>query len=345
MSTGYPPSVTDDLAHLTARLPRPRGPISYEVVGALASYSPGEIEFVMPSRRADPFGADSQLALHVCYELHYRGFDGVDAEWEWDPDLIRLRNALERPFLARLRSEVGDRNDAVAVLDSLCVDAPDGDGFSYYLRDFGTWDNFREYFAHRSIYHLKEADPHAWVIPRLSGRPKAGIVAVEFDEFGGGRAERIHSTLFADLMRAADLDPGYLAYVDCVPAEALAIVNFMSMCGLHRSLRGAIVGILAAAEVTSPPGSRRTVEALERLGAPQQCIHFYAEHVEADAVHEQVMRREVVQGLLDQEPALAHDVVFGIMGSEILENRLTDYVLGAWRRGSSSLMQVHPALA
>ena len=63
-------------------------------------------------------------------------------------------------------------------------------------------------FAHRSIYHLKEADPHAWVIPRLRGRAKAALVAVEFDEYGAGRADRAHAQLFADLLQAADLSDG-----------------------------------------------------------------------------------------------------------------------------------------
>ena len=42
----------------------------------------------------------------------------------------------------------------------------------------------REYFVHRSLYHLKEGDPHAWAIPRLTGQAKASFVAVEFDEYG-----------------------------------------------------------------------------------------------------------------------------------------------------------------
>ena len=42
---------------------------------------------------------------------------------------------------------------------------------------------------HRSLYHLKEGDPHAWAIPRLTGQAKASFVAVEFDEYGGGRGE------------------------------------------------------------------------------------------------------------------------------------------------------------
>ncbi|HWI37331.1 MAG TPA: M48 family metalloprotease, partial [Burkholderiales bacterium] len=61
---------------------------------------------------------------------------------------------------------------------------------------------------------LKEADPHAWVIPRLYGRAKAAMVAIEFDEFGGGRADEIHAQLFADLMADLGLETAYGHYVD-----------------------------------------------------------------------------------------------------------------------------------
>jgi len=91
----------------------------------------------------------------------------------------------------------------------------------------------------------------------------------------------------ADLMDAAGLDSTYLAYVDTVSADALASVNLMSLFGLHRELRGAAVGHFASTEITSSPGSRRLVQALERMGAPEPCVGFYREHVEADAVHEQ----------------------------------------------------------
>lgn len=79
------------------------------------------------------------------------------------------------------------------------------------------------------------------------------MVAVEFDEFGAGRADEIHAELFADLMADLELDTAYGHYVDAAPAEALATVNLMSLLGLHRALRGALVGHFAAVEVTSPP--------------------------------------------------------------------------------------------
>jgi hypothetical protein len=301
---------------------------------------PGELP--LPGAEADPYGEDLTLALHVCYELHYRGFRAVRPEWEWQPDLLRLRAELERIFLAALRSEVDGGDDVAAVLDPLLVEPIPGTGVSHLLRDKGTLGQLREYFVHRSIYHLKEADPHAWVIPRLSGQAKASLVAVEFDEFGGGRADRVHAQLYADLLSAAELNPGYLHYLDIVPAPAIAVVNLMSLFGLHRALRGALVGHFTAAEITTAPSAYRMSLALQRLGLPEACVRFYTEHIEADAVHEQVMRHDVLGDLLGREPELAGDVVFGIQATEHLEARLADHLLSAWGAGSTSLREPLP---
>jgi hypothetical protein len=316
-------------------LPSPRGPMSAAVVEALRGRGavPAEVG------TADPYGDDLQLTLTICYELHYRGWAGVSDAWEWSPDLLRLRNGLEDRFLTALRSDADGDADVASLLDDLLVEPVDGSGVTHFLRDEGEWWQVRELFAHRSIYHLKEADPHAWVIPRLRGRAKAALVAVEFDEFGGGRAERMHSRLFADLLAGAGLDPSYLGYLDAVPAPMLANVNLMSMFGLHRGLRGALVGHFAAAEITTAPSAQRMVHTLERLGADPACVHFYAEHIEADAVHEQVMRHDVVDDLLHHEPELAADVAFGIRATDYLEERFGEQLLGCWRRGKTSLLK------
>jgi hypothetical protein len=325
-----------------AVLPAPRGPLSEAVVAALRE-EPSDAPWPLAlARAADPLGEDAQLALHVCYELHYRGFDAVSAEWEWNPELLRLRSVLERGFEQELRSGVEGGDDLAGVLDGLLVEPVDASGVSHFLRDRGEWWQMREYLVHRSIYHLKEADPHAWVIPRLRGTAKAALVAVEYDEFGGGRGEDMHSQLFADLLEAADLSPGYLRYLDDVPVHIIAAVNMMSMFGLHRRLRGALVGHFAAAEITTAPSAQRMTKALERMGAGEACTRFFTEHIEADAVHEQVMRRDVIGDLLDREPELTADVVFGVQATELLEQRLGDHLLGSWGAGRSSLRQPLP---
>ncbi|MBV9089060.1 MAG: iron-containing redox enzyme family protein [Mycobacteriaceae bacterium] len=320
-------------------LPRPLGPLSAAVLGQLAG-TPSMAAVAAPVGDWDPYGLDLQLALYTCYELHYRGFAGVDAAWEWHPPLLALRAQLEDTFIDQVRRDVGDvggSDTAAAEMAALSVEPVDGEGPSYYLRDEGTWEQMCEYFVHRSLYHLKEADPHAWAIPRLTGQAKASFVAVEFDEYGGGRGEHVHQQLYADLLAAAGLDDSYLGYLDAVPGATLATVNLMSYFGLHRSMRAAAIGHFAATEITSSPGSRRLVDALERMGAPPACIRFYHEHVEADAVHEQIVRSDVVGDLVAREPHLDRMVVFGMRARDVVENRLADHIMARWRAGQTSL--------
>jgi hypothetical protein len=310
--------------------PEPRGPVSDTIVTMLGARPPSS-RTLPKIRAADPFGEDLHLALHACYELHYQGFAGVDPGWEWDPSLLELRGALERTFLDGLRSEAAGGDDVAGALDGLLVEPVNPGGIARHLRRTGERWQLREYVAHRSIYHLKEADPHAWLIPRLRGRAKAALVAVEFDEFGGGRAERMHARLFADLMEEVGLDPSYGAYVDLAPAPMLAITNMMSLFGLHRGLRGAMVGHFAAAEITTAPSARRYARALRHLGVGERGIRFFTEHVEADAVHEQVLRHDVVGDLLRNDPGLASDIVLGVQATGLLEERFDAHVLGCWQ--------------
>jgi hypothetical protein len=319
------------------QLPEPRGPLSQAVVSTLTGSNGARSVTESMVRRGDPYGDDLQLALYLCYELHYRGFAGARSDLEWNVELLKLRALLEERFLASLRADATRHTDPADALAGLLVEPAGGRGPSYHLKRAGELWQMREYAALRSLYHLKEADPHAWVIPRLRGRSKAAMVAVEFDEFGGGRPERIHARLWAELMTDLGLDVDYGRYVDAAGAEALLVVTMMSLFGLHRSLRGALVGHFATVEVTSSPASRRMVDAMVRLGAGPAAVRFYAEHVEADAVHEQVVRRDVIGGLLDEEPHLAADVAFGIDATVWAEDRLGDHLITAWQRGRSGL--------
>ncbi|WP_084263259.1 iron-containing redox enzyme family protein [Actinomadura formosensis] len=325
--------------------PLPRGPLSQAVITALRAGPPPGDPALLPAgaaASADPYGEDLQLALHTCYELHYQGFTGVDPDWEWDPALLRLRGALETVFLAALRRDTPGGTDVQAALEELLVEPVDAQGVSHHLRDHGERWQVREHAALRAIYHLKEADPHAWVIPRLRGRAKTALVAVENDEFGGGRPEMMHQGLYAGLLDDLGLDSSYGAHVDAAPAVMLATVNMMSLFGLRRSLRGALVGHFAAAEITTAPSARRMAAALQRLGAGPRARLFYTEHIEADAVHEQVLRHDVIGALLDAEPDLAGDVTLGVRATGLLEDRLAARLLGSWGAGRSALRRPLP---
>ena len=340
------------------RLPEPRGPLSEMVVarlgGAPRSLSAGH------TAHDDPLsGEDLHLSLYICYELHYRGFEGVDERWEWEPSLLAFRATLERIFEAGLRGAVpyvapeGPIEEALT--RAIAEDA--SPSLSRYLAASGTLDQFREFVVHRSAYQLKEADPHSWAIPRLDGGAKAALVEIQAEEYGSGKAEEMHAELFRASMRGLGLDATYGAYLDHIPGFTLATVNLMSFFGLHRRWRGAIVGHLALFEMTSTEPNARYAEALRRLGAGPSVIRFYDEHVEADAGHEIVAARGMAGGLIAGEPALAPDVLFGARSLLMLEGLFATRLLEAWRGGRSSLrlpidrerddaaLQLHPAAA
>ncbi|MFD0069318.1 iron-containing redox enzyme family protein, partial [Streptomyces sp. NPDC127574] len=200
-------SLTSHPATTRAGLVQGRGPLSQAALSSLHTGRPPayEPETVQDS---DPWGDDLQLALYLLYELHYRGFEGVDDNREWDPDLLRLRQEMEARFLQALQSDLADGPRTVQdAFDPLLLEPVDlSDSLSHQLEVAGENWQLREYAALRSLYHLKEADPHVWVIPRLTGRAKAAMVAIEYDEFGAGRADRIHAQLFAELMDDLGLD-------------------------------------------------------------------------------------------------------------------------------------------
>ena len=104
----------------------------------------------------------------------------------------------------------------------------------------------------------------------------------------------------------------------------------MSLFGLHRRLRGAALGHLAAFEATSSLPSRKMVQGLERLDFPAELVDYYAEHVEADAIHEQLAVRTICGSLLEEEPQLEESVWFGAFTCLDLEDRFGRTMLDRW---------------
>ncbi|MQA32465.1 iron-containing redox enzyme family protein [Modestobacter roseus] len=333
------------------RLPKPRGPLSAALCADLAGDSIGPATVAtaeaLAAAATDPLSdEDLQLSLAICYELHYQGFDDVDDAWEWHPELLRLRALLEDVHLRALQTLVRglglDADLPEATVDrqlAAVIAADDGPSLSRYMAKEGTADQWREYLALRSVYHLKEGDPHTWAIPRITGRSKAAMVEIQADEYGGGAPERMHSRLFAGMMRDLGLDDGYGALWDDAPAVAFTSVNTMSLFGLHRRWRGACLGHLAAVEMTSSEPSRRYSAGLRRLGFGPETSVFYDEHVEADAVHEQIAAVDMCGSLVAEQPALATDVLFGAQCSLALDGLTAGYLLAAWESGRSGLRQ------
>jgi heme oxygenase-like protein len=332
-------------------MPAPRGPVSEALFAQLHEPPTGRIAPWEIERSHGPLDdEDLQLSLYCCYELHYGGLPGIDDRWEWDPGLLRLRATLEDTFEHALLEQIGPPLDSAAPEEMdlalrAIADADDSPSLSKLVERHASVEQVNEFLIHRSAYQLKEADPHSWALPRLSGPPKAALVEIQADEYGGGRPERIHATMFARSMEALDLDSEPGAYLDAIPGVTLATVNLMSFLGLHRRWRGAIVGHLALFEMTSSIPNRRYANGLRRLGFGQDATAFFDEHVEADAVHEQVAAVDLAGGLARQDPRLGPDILWGARALASLDARWALAVLDAWQRERSSLLAPRVSLA
>jgi heme oxygenase-like protein len=283
---------------------------------------------------ADGFGDDLQLALYLAYEGHFRRLGAVD---EWDPVLIAFRRRLEDAFLAELQRRVGrdvrrtirERTDLRRAIPAL-IEADTGPSLSRYMEVHGTLQQMRDFALHRSAYQLKEGDAHTLGISRLGGRAKQILAAIQAGEYGADEPDRVmHSELFAQTMRGLGLDDRPNASLDRLPASALMVSNLISMFGLNRRWRGALVGHLAVFEMTSVVPMGRYGRALERLGADEATRRFYDVHVMADAEHE-LMALDMACALAEDEPALVGDIVFGAYAVLAVEREFAGTLLRSW---------------
>ena len=323
-------------------LPKARGPLSEVVLGALSE--PVHELPPVPPATGDVLQGDEDfhLTLYCLYDLHYRGFEGVDDRWEWEPSLLRVRQKLESCLEEALRAALpGAKCPPARVPERLkeLLAASEAPSLSRFLETQASADQFREALVHKSAYQLKEADPHSFAIPRLSGRAKVAMVEIQFDEYGSGKPARQHARLFANTMDALGLDSSYGAYLGVIPGYTLAGVNLMSMFGLNRRLRGAIVGHLAVLEMDSTLPNRRYGNGLRRLGFDQRATDFFDEHVEADAVHETLAAHDLAGALAADDPALAPDILFGAQAMLLLDEVAARRTMASFADGRSSLLE------
>ncbi|MEX1005575.1 MAG: iron-containing redox enzyme family protein [Acidimicrobiia bacterium] len=324
-------------------LPRPRGPWSRAVLETVTRAAAPPVPELSSSPLDDD---DMQLALYLVYELHYRGLDGVPDEMEWDLDLFSFRRRMEEGFqqalLAQVPLEPVEPTDVATELRHLDTGSS---ALARFMAREATLEQVKEFVVHRSAYHLKEADPHTFAIPRLGGAPKSAFAEIQADEYGGGVPERIHAHLFASMMQGLGLDPRPGAYLDRIPGTSLATVNLMSFFGLNRRWRGAAVGHLALFELGSSIPNRMYGDGLRRLGFDTSVTEFHDEHVEADAVHSMLATYDVAGRLATDNPHLAQDIVFGARALDAIEGRASRHLLDQWRRDASSLRPEKKAAA
>ena len=287
---------------------------------------------------------DLQLALFCVYELHYRGLAGVAEEWEWHPELVAVRHEWEQVLLAGLESEVGaphslQQRSAEATVARLVETARHGSGPAlgeHLMREAGV-EQLRELLVHRCFVELRAGDLHAWALPRVSGAAKTALLGLQAEVYGWGRRSSTQAALFAGLMRSWQLEPDYGCYLDRVPGVTLLSTNLLSLLGLNRRWRGALVGHLAASQVSGWLPEARLAHGHRRLGGSDEGGRYFDERLRGDGDRERRATTELVGALVAQQPGLSGDVLFGARCAGLVQDLLAAHLLPRWRRGLTSL--------
>jgi hypothetical protein len=213
-------------------------------------------------------------------------------------------------------------------------------GMGPYIRDRITLDQLKEIVAQRSLFFLKEPDPWAMVIPSLQGPAKAGLLDLLLDEYGWGRYDHMHSTVYEDLMRRLELDTTYDAYFERTSWQFLASLNLQGLYARHRRLCRRMYGYIYLVEADSPDSMRNYIAGYNRLGIDDEdFLKFYDLHITADEGHQDVALNEVVLPVVRAEPAAMAEVARGVLEGHVVHHGFSEHLHDCFSNGRSSLRE------
>lgn len=301
------------------------------------------------------FAREEDEALDAAHRALYvlgaqQGWSPVGAvrENEHDLTLAAVRLELERGFEAQLARSATVPADLPADpeafgpwLEELATtrEMPfEGPSLGAHHREHTTLDQLREVVAQRSLFFLKEPDPWTMVIPSLHGRAKAGLIDLILDEYGWGRYDQMHSTVYEVLMGKLGLETGYDHYVDQAPWQALAGLNHQAMMARHRRMCRRMYGYVFLTEATSPGAMANYLAAYARAGIDDpDVLSFYELHIDADEGHADVALNEVIMPVVLEEPDARADIARGVVEGRWVDELLSRHLLACWGAGRSSL--------
>jgi hypothetical protein len=346
---------TSALAALDARI---ADAVSDERLADRRVEDPGFADDLLASTRAVAVGAFEDEDAEAA-EIAHRGLYLLYAQANWSPvgaprtnehdPLLHevlgiLESGLERQ-LSRLRLPEEPPREAGAFcawLQELTLERElvPASGMGPFLREHATLDQMREIVAQRSLFFLKEPDPWAMVIPSLHGPAKAGLIDVLLDEYGWGRYEHMHSTVYETLMRKLDLETGYDAYLDRTAWQYLAALNLQGMYARNRRLCRRMYGYIYLVEADSPRSMVNYLAAWTRLGIDDPDVtRFYDLHVTADEGHQQVALEEMIRPVVAAEPEAAPEIARGVLEGIVVHSWFSEHLVQSFSAGRSSLRQ------
>ena len=267
-------------------------------------------------------------ALYLLYEENLRPSGASDVYNQYNPQLIGVRNRLERHWEAFERSRSPIAKDDVPV---------DPDAFRAYfkelsvghkmvghrlfdfLNDEATRDDLIAFFLSDAAVIVRFCDLVVMSMVGVDDEIRPELAENFWDEMGRGQFQERHVHLYRNLLEYAGVNlPGDALVADDFSEhlkwQGLAGYNLYLFLCLHRKNQFRSLGALGAAEMMDPDQYRKVLAGCRRVGLhDEDKLAYYAGHAEMDVAHGDGWCDNVLLPLVQRYPERRHEIVEGAM--------------------------------
>jgi hypothetical protein len=283
--------------------------------------------------------------LFFLYEQHFADPASPEAVNQFHPLLIRIRNDIERAWLAseasRARSVDGPSPATpeafASAFKEICFNHPLA---RHPLFDFLEHQAQREqmvaFFRSDSALILRFCDLISTAMVGADDEIRGELAVNLWDEMGNGDAAQRHTALFRRFLAYIGADDDFLspeAAARQMDWQGLAGYNLHLCLSIHRSHYFKYVGCLGSSELMDAPQYAKVLKGCRRVGLnDDEKLAYYANHVSIDAAHGQDWLDKVLVPLVAKSPKLHDDI---ILGARMRLNITHDYFTSVLRNLST----------
>ena len=195
-----------------------------------------------------------------------------------------------------------------------------------YIRDEISEAGYSQLLAIASLDGLVEASQLSRVLGGAGSEVQLMLTRILWEEYGGGKLERKHSSHFVAMLNELGLDSRPEAYLDIVPWEVLANINHSFLLSEQKQKFLRYVGGLMFIEISVPASFKNNKLAGERLGLSHDAISYWDIHIKEDIRHGQWMLNDVALPLIEKYPENAWEIVMGYDQQKFLSARGADSI-------------------
>lgn len=252
--------------------------------------------------------------------------------------LLDLQDRLEQPWQRWLagRIPVNERESAEPLAtirewvarDLEPIDTP---FYRFFAKEIDI-DGYKQLLQIGSFNGLVEASQLSRTLGGAAGDVQCMLTRILFEEYGGGRPQRKHSTYFAAMLEQLGLSAEPEAYFDSVPWEVLAAINQAFYLAENKRFFVRFCGAFTYTEVSTPVSFRGYAAAARRLRLSSGRDDYWTLHIREDERHGQWMVDEVARPMLERFPQWSSDLLLGYAQQRLIEADAANATLRACRK-------------